>query len=224
MPLQAKERDLFYLRPFDKVAKPSEPWYYYLPLGVHKLSGMVKEMFSAVGIDGKTNHSLRAASASALFEATVPEKVIQERTGHRSVKAVRLYEHTTSKQHEDVCKILMDRTNTSVVLLYYDLLTLTRQIQDKYSDVRKMIRPINTSSLIKDYDGTDYTLSEEDHFRCMLHPLQYSPLSDHSERLAKTYRLTHTSTRTCYCYWRLGGWRCRCRLCGRVDVSDKIAF
>ena len=74
---------------------------------------MVKEMFSAVGIDGKTNHSLRATGASTLFEANVPEKVIQEHTGHRSVKALRLYERTTNKQHEDVCKILMDRTNMS---------------------------------------------------------------------------------------------------------------
>ena len=70
-------------------------------------------MFSAVGIDGKTNHSLQATGASTLFEVNVSEKVIQECTGHRSVKALRLYERTTSKQHEDVCKILMDHTNTS---------------------------------------------------------------------------------------------------------------
>ena len=36
MPLQAKEHDLFYLRPFDKVVKPSEPWYYDSPLGVQE--------------------------------------------------------------------------------------------------------------------------------------------------------------------------------------------
>ena len=31
--------------------------------------------------------SLHATGASALFEANVPEKIIQERTGHRSLKA-----------------------------------------------------------------------------------------------------------------------------------------
>ena len=113
MPLRAKEHDLFYLRPFHNVAEPSEPSYYDSPLGVHKLSKMVEEMLSAVGLDGKTNHSLPATGVSTLFEANVPEKVIQERTGHRSVKALRLYERTTSKQHEDMCKILMDCTNAS---------------------------------------------------------------------------------------------------------------
>ena len=53
MPLQAKESDVFYLRPFHNFAKSSEPWYCDLPLGVHKLSGMGKEKFSAVGIDEK---------------------------------------------------------------------------------------------------------------------------------------------------------------------------
>lgn len=67
------------------------------------------EMFEKVGIAGKTNHSLRATGASALFEANVPEKLIQERTGHRSVKALRLYERTTDKQHEEVSMILAKR-------------------------------------------------------------------------------------------------------------------
>ena len=49
---------------------------------------MVKETFSEIGITGKTNHSLRATGASALFEANVPKKVIQKQTRHRSVKAL----------------------------------------------------------------------------------------------------------------------------------------
>ena len=56
-----------------------------------------------------------------------------------------------------------------------------------------------------------------------VHPLQYCPLSDRSERLAKTYRHAHTSTRRCYGYWRLDRLRCRCCLRRRVDVSNKIA-
>ena len=80
-------------------------------MGEHKLAGMVKEMFCKIGVTGKTNHSLRATGASTLFEANVPEKLIQERTGHRSLKALRLYERTTDKQHEDVSKILARRTD-----------------------------------------------------------------------------------------------------------------
>ena len=40
-----------------------------------------------IGILGnKTNHSLRAYSATKLYNAGVPEKVIQDRTGHRSLE------------------------------------------------------------------------------------------------------------------------------------------
>ena len=54
---------------------------------------MFKDMCSEAHISGhKTNHSLRATGASELFEAGVPEKIIKERTGHRSLEALRLYE------------------------------------------------------------------------------------------------------------------------------------
>ena len=47
-----------------------------------------KSMFLSIGINGKTNHSLRASSATDTFHAGVPEKIIQKRTGHRSLKAL----------------------------------------------------------------------------------------------------------------------------------------
>ena len=110
MPQKAKEMDYFYLRPLDsKPQDSSAPWYYVSPVGEHKLGRMVKETFSEIGITGKTNHSLRATGASALFEANVPEKIIQERTGHRSVKALRMYERTTEHQHHQVSHILSSR-------------------------------------------------------------------------------------------------------------------
>ena len=45
-------------------------------------------MFSAVGIDGKTNpkHQSRARGAITVFEVNDPDNVIQEPTGHRYVK------------------------------------------------------------------------------------------------------------------------------------------
>ena len=107
MPKQVKEKDYFYLRPLE--SSPRNPWYYASPVGEHKLGKMVKEMFSEVGVSGKTNHSLRATGASALFQANVAEKIIQERTGHRSVKALGLYERTTEQQHHQVSSILCNR-------------------------------------------------------------------------------------------------------------------
>lgn len=71
-------------------------------------------MFQQIGVTGKTNHSLRATGASALFEANVPEKIIQERTGHRSLKALRLYERTTDEQHLGVSSILGKRGSSEL--------------------------------------------------------------------------------------------------------------
>ena len=67
---------------------------------------MVKELFNEIGVAGKANHSLRATGVSTLFEANVPEKLIQERTGHRSLKALRFYEWTTDKQQQEISVIL----------------------------------------------------------------------------------------------------------------------
>ena len=91
MPEKAKQNDWFYVRPLSGTPG-SGVWYFASPVGEHTLGGMVKEMFSDIGINDKSNHSLRATGASTLFQSNVPEKIIQERTGHRSLKALRLYE------------------------------------------------------------------------------------------------------------------------------------
>ena len=68
---------------------------------------MVKEIFAEAGIAGKkTNHSLRVAGATSLFSASVPERVIQGRTGHVSIEALRKYERVTENQELAVSKIL----------------------------------------------------------------------------------------------------------------------
>ena len=83
-------KDVFYLRPLPKMpAKQDLPWFSSVPVGRNELNKMVQKMCADAGISGKkTNHSLRATGASQLFQANVPEKVIQERTGHRSLEAL----------------------------------------------------------------------------------------------------------------------------------------
>ena len=68
---------------------------------------MVKEMCGEAGIGKKTNHSLRASGASAMFRANVPEKIIQRTTGHRSIEALRTYEQVSTEQQKAVSKVLM---------------------------------------------------------------------------------------------------------------------
>lgn len=108
LPKDAFKKDLFYVRPLAKLpCDENQPWYTSVPVGKNMLNNKVKTMCNKARIEGnKTNHSLRATGATALFESGIPEKVIQERTGHRSVEALRTYEHISEKQHIKVSSIL----------------------------------------------------------------------------------------------------------------------
>ena len=64
----------------------------------------MKEICVDANIPGrKTNHSLRATGVS---EAGVPDKIIQEQSGHLSMDGLCQYQRTTSEQEEDVSKVL----------------------------------------------------------------------------------------------------------------------
>ena len=54
-------------------------WYTTQPLGHNKLSTIVQKMCQSAGITGhKTNHSLRATTASRLFHRGVDEQLIMK--------------------------------------------------------------------------------------------------------------------------------------------------
>ena len=60
---------------------------------------MVKKMYADANITGyKTNHSLRATTATRLYHAGVDEQLIMERTGHRSLDGVISYKRTSDNQ------------------------------------------------------------------------------------------------------------------------------
>ena len=103
--------DSFYLRPrSQKPAGQDAPWFICAPVGRNTLDGMVAKMFSAVGISGKTNHSLRVTGTTRLFTSQVPEKIVQQRTGHRLLEALRKYERTSKDQDIAVSSILSSPT------------------------------------------------------------------------------------------------------------------
>ena len=66
-------------------------------VGKNTLSSMVPKMFKSAGLEKENNHSLRATASTALFDTGVPEKVIQNATGHRSLKALRIYERMSTE-------------------------------------------------------------------------------------------------------------------------------
>ena len=113
LPKKAIENDVFYLTPLPK--KPLDeikPWYTVTPMGKNKLNGLLKEMCAEAGLSKDfSNHSLRAYGATTLFQAKVPEKLIQMRPGHKSLEALRSYERTSETQLLDVSHVVCN-TNT----------------------------------------------------------------------------------------------------------------
>ena len=106
LPSRAKEKDIFYLTP-NKLSAESKSWYSLVPVGRNRLGSMLKDMCAEARIPGMfTNHSLRAYGATTLYNANVPKKLIQERTGHRSIKALRQYERTSESQMMEVSNII----------------------------------------------------------------------------------------------------------------------
>ena len=88
----------FYLHPMMRSYEVNL-WFCKTPLGVHKIQSMVKDMCKDASVDGNfTNHSLRATGATVLFNGGVPEHLIQQRTGHKSLGALRLYERPSADQ------------------------------------------------------------------------------------------------------------------------------
>ena len=94
----------FYLRPL--TVPNGDVWYSCQPRGRHKLEKVVKEMCKKAGFSGKkTNHSLRASSATRMYAEGLDEQLICERTGHRSV-AVRSYKRMSNAMLRDVSDVL----------------------------------------------------------------------------------------------------------------------
>jgi hypothetical protein len=76
----------------------------------------------------KTNHSLRAAGVTQMYDSGVPEKLIQERSGHRSLEVLRTYERTNQKQHRAVSALLSAPVGTFVAENYSIKMRLTHSV------------------------------------------------------------------------------------------------
>ena len=97
--------DAFYLRPLDK--PKTEVWYSNQAIGHNKLTTTVARLCKAANIEGfKTNHSLRATTATRLYHSNLDEQLIMERTGHRSIEGIRNYKRTSERQHQAVSQLL----------------------------------------------------------------------------------------------------------------------
>ena len=103
--------------------------------GKNTLAKMVKDICADAGIGGnKSNHSLRTTGATELYQAGVPEKVIQERTGHLSLTDLRQYECTSGQQHEAVSRVLAAKENVT----YQQVFTFHHQASSALSDAKSI--------------------------------------------------------------------------------------
>ena len=75
---------------------------------------MVKRFSRQADLENdKTNHSLRATGATQLFDAGVLQRIIQERTGHKSVISLHSYERISHQRNQAVSNILISGTCAS---------------------------------------------------------------------------------------------------------------
>ena len=91
----------FYLKPL-KPLKPDDVWF---QASRNTLATFVSQMCEHAG--KKTNHSSRDSGASAMFNAEVQQKMIKSVTGHKSSKALAIYERPTLQQQQAVSGVLI---------------------------------------------------------------------------------------------------------------------
>lgn len=104
-PLGSDDSTAFYLRS-NVNWQTSKLWYTRQPIGKQMLNDYLKNLMADAGFMGNfTNHSLRATTATRLFQGYCPEQLIAEQTGHTS-NAIRCYKKSNLLQKEGVSKIL----------------------------------------------------------------------------------------------------------------------
>ncbi len=76
----------FYLRPLGIVLSGDRAWFCRSRVGVNKLKTFLPEISAESGLTDNhhTNHSLRATAVTRMYNTGVPEKLIAEKSGHRS--------------------------------------------------------------------------------------------------------------------------------------------
>jgi hypothetical protein len=93
--------DDFYFHPLLKTPHLG-PWYARAKVGVNTLKKFMPDLSKEAGLSVHyTNHSLRVTAITRMYEGGIPENLISEKSGHKSIKALRSYE-TTSVQQEKV--------------------------------------------------------------------------------------------------------------------------
>ena len=102
-----------YLRPLVKITSPNV-WYSCQAIGVQTLQKVIAKLAHNAGLPGRhTNHSLRATTATRLYEQNVDEHRISKLTGHHSV-AVRNYQRVLVQKEQEQSDVLYGKNKWNV--------------------------------------------------------------------------------------------------------------
>ena len=105
---------VFYLRALNEFpSEPNKSCFVNQRVGVNWLRNILPDLSQKSGCGVRyTNHSLRATAITRMFNSGVPEKLIAENSGHKSMKALRCYERTSSELQKGVSKVLAKPGNS----------------------------------------------------------------------------------------------------------------
>jgi hypothetical protein len=170
LPPEAKQHDCFYLKPKSAYSPSDEVWYTNQVVGKNELARMVPTMFKEAKLSKHaTNHSLRATGATELYRCGVPENIIKERTGHKSLDGVRAYERTTVEQQRAVSRILTD-ANRSVSGSFNDILSKEEEgkglekspVRESAAQKRNLFRvPTTAPGNVFNFEGCKVTIVQQ---------------------------------------------------------------
>ena len=111
-----------YMRPLDhKPVDPSKSWFCNARVGINTLKKIIPDLAQQASIGVHyTNHSLRATAVTRMYEKG---KIIAEKSGHKSLKSIRMYEHTSVDQEkaagESTVKGKSYQTSAAVAEAFY---------------------------------------------------------------------------------------------------------
>ena len=88
-------------------------WFKRAPVGVNKLSSLMKRMIQGAEINPNkklSNHSARKFLIQKLNDHNVPPTQIMQISGHKNLGSINNYSHINQNQHKEISNILYSNT------------------------------------------------------------------------------------------------------------------
>ena len=101
----------------DKYPAKSARWFLRQPVGVNKLSSLMRNMAKGAGLsDSKrlTNHSARKYLVQQLSDQNIPPTHIMQITGHKNINSINNYSEISSNNQQRISHILSGRAMEQV--------------------------------------------------------------------------------------------------------------